>query len=424
MCDGMNMLRPESDTTARRPRVLLISADKWELGARFSAELRKRGFAVGVIAPRGRMVRKALTGDAYYDFRRFWKVDWFGRVAELWSPDFIICVDDRARQSLLRYYTKALSLPECDNVQMIQLIRKSLGAPEAFPLLEKSRLMTLAARLGVRCPPTAVISDINALCERLDRSVFPVVLKADGGFGGRAVRIVRNRQDAITAFRELQWPVSWPERLKKALGGIAARLPRFPQPQRAVVSLQSFVKGRPANRAVLCWEGKVLAGISAEAIEVSNDTGPATVIKVIGDPELNNAVARMVEHLGITGFCGFDFVLDELRRPWLIEANPRVTPICHIRWGADMIGAFHTKLTGRPPVGGPGQITQDRVALFPHEWLRDPCSPHLYSCYHDIPWDHPRLIQTCLEMRSRNAHAPESAGIKPGIHNDETTYAI
>jgi hypothetical protein len=202
---------------------------------------------------------------------------------------------------------------------------------------------------------------------------------------------------------------------------MAARLPRFPQPQRAVVSLQSLVKGRPANRAVSCWEGKVLAGISAEAIEVSNDTGPATVIKVIEDPELNNAVTRLVEHLGITGFCGFDFVLDQLRRPLLIEANSRVTPICHIRWGADLIGAFHTRLTGKPPVGGLGQIMQDRIALFPR--LRDPCSRHLYSCYRDIPRTSVGSNGPVLKC-DRGTHTPQIVPALNKPSTDETTYAI
>ncbi len=220
----------DSGTIPELPRVLLITADKWELGARFSAELRKRGFAVGVVAPRGQMARKALTGDAYYDFRRFWKLDWFGRIVKLWNPDFIICVDDWSRRSLLGYYTKALSSRESDSVGIIQVIRKSLGAPEAFQLLEKSRLMTLATRMGVRCPPTSVIPDIGVLGEQLDRSAFPLVLKADGGFGGRAVRIVHNREDATRAFHELRWPVSWPQHVKKTLAGMAGRLPRFIPP--------------------------------------------------------------------------------------------------------------------------------------------------------------------------------------------------
>src|SRR5260370_18346623 len=41
----------DSATIPDLPRVLLITADKWELGARFSADPRNRGFPIRLVIP-------------------------------------------------------------------------------------------------------------------------------------------------------------------------------------------------------------------------------------------------------------------------------------------------------------------------------------------------------------------------------------
>src|SRR5262249_15880526 len=44
---------------------------------------------------------------------------------------------------------------------------------------------------------------------------------------------------------------------------------------RRTISLQQYILGRPSNRAVICWKGKVLAGISVEVVELKRECGPA-----------------------------------------------------------------------------------------------------------------------------------------------------
>ena len=44
----------------------------------------------------------------------------------------------------------------------------------------------------------------------------------------------------------------------------------------------------------------------------------------------------------------------------------------------------------------PKLTEHDTIALFPHEWIRDPQSSFLYSAYHDVPWQEPRLIEACI----------------------------
>jgi hypothetical protein len=169
---------------------------------------------------------------------------------------------------------------------------------------------------------------------------------------------------------------------------------------RRSIILQDFIPGTPANRAVACWQGQVLAGISVEAIRTQHPTGPATVVRVIENPEMSEAVNRLVRRLGISGLWGVDFVLEALTgAAYLIEVNPRATPICHLPLGAghNLPAALYTQLTGTPPLVPPAMTDHDVIAMFPGEWHRDPASSYLRTDYHDVPWDEPGLIQDCLD---------------------------
>jgi hypothetical protein len=169
---------------------------------------------------------------------------------------------------------------------------------------------------------------------------------------------------------------------------------------RHTITVQGFIQGSPANRAVACWQGEVLAGISVEAIRTQHPTGPATVVQVIENPEMSEAVNRLVRRLGISGLWGFDFILEpSTGAAYMIEVNPRATPICHLPLGAgqNLPEALYMQLTGARPVALPATMEHDIIALFPGEWHRNPASPYLRSDYHDIPLDEPGLIQDGID---------------------------
>jgi hypothetical protein len=139
----------------------------------------------------------------------------------------------------------------------------------------------------------------------------------------------------------------------------------------------------------------VLAGLSVEAIKTAHTTGPATVVRIVDNAEMAEATRHVVQGLGLSGFVGVDFILERgSGRPFLIELNPRPTPICHFSLDreTDLPGALFTKLTdGKPSKSGarlPGKV----IALFPGEFWRDPESDYLLSCHHDVPWEEPQLI--------------------------------
>jgi hypothetical protein len=77
------------------------------------------------------------------------------------------------------------------------------------------------------------------------------------------------------------------------------------------ITVQSFVQGRPANCAVTCWEGKVLAGIAVEVVASVAEVGPATVVRAVDGPEMIAAAERIARRLNLSGFFGLDFMIDE-----------------------------------------------------------------------------------------------------------------
>jgi carbamoylphosphate synthase large subunit len=134
---------------------------------------------------------------------------------------------------------------------------------------------------------------------------------------------------------------------------------------------------------------------------------------------MSSAAAGMVRRLNLSGFYGFDFMLDESTgHAYLIEVNPRSTQVGHLSMGAgrDLPSALYAALSGKALQPAPKVTEKDTVALFPQEWIRDPASPFLRSAYHDVPWEEPELIQDCVSNRrkqsawySRSERKPVSA---------------
>src|SRR4029077_18781099 len=102
----------------------------------------------------------------------------------------------------------------------------------------------------------------------------------------------------------------------------------------------------------------------------------------------------------VSGLWGVDFVLEALTGvAYLIEVNPRATPICHLPLaaGRNLPAALHAQLDGASPAAPLATIDHDVIAMFPGEWQRDSTRAFLHSHYHDIPWDDPALIRECVD---------------------------
>jgi ATP-grasp domain len=360
--------------------------------------LAKAGFMVASISPSRSFMDKTRAAHRRYSYGFGPRLNSIIHAIDDWNPDLLVCADDQSVKELHRLHRLGTtSLPSQHSKDLINLIERSLGDPSGFEFAtRKSKLLSLAISLGLRCPATTFIS-AQELETQIKSATYPILVKADGSWGGKFVRIVDTAQAARTAIREFQLPSNWPSTLRQLLvrfvaPSILERNSRDP----SAICLQDFVQGCPANRAVVCWKGRVLAGVSVRVHKTVYTFGPASVVEVIDSADMTEMTNRLADHLKLSGLVGFDFVLDSESKAWLIEMNPRVTPVSYLAHaGEDLSAALLSGLTGihtRPEPSATGKL----VALFPQELQRSSRSEFLSTASDDVPWEDPELVLALL----------------------------
>ena len=180
----------------------------------------------------------------------------------------------------------------------------------------------------------------------------PSVMKADATWGGSGVRMVESEKEALAAYGTL--------RRRGGLGAVVKRLMVNRDPlatwtlrkqQRADLTLQERIAGRPSNAMVAAWRGEVLAIVAVEVLSSQGPTGAGIVVRVVDNREITRAARLLTERLGMSGFFGLDFVIDAgSGTPHLIELNPRCTQLGHLAIlnKGDLAGLLYAKLAGKP----------------------------------------------------------------------------
>jgi hypothetical protein len=323
------------------------------------------------------------------------------------KPDLVIPGDDIAVQHLHRLHEVKRS-DDGAGSSFCALLERSMGSAESFPIVySRTAFMELAREEGVRVPDTAGLSGVNELREWVRQASLPAVIKANGTSGGIGVRIVQTREDAEREFLRLQAPPALLRALKRTLVDQDAKLlgpSIWRTPFR--MSVQKFVRGCEATSAVACWKGKVVASSHFEVVKKLDETGHATVVRRIENPEMTEAAEKLVRRLNLSGLCGLDFMLEAgTRNAYLIEINPRCTQVGHLALGPgrDIAAALRAAVSEEKVEETLSVTEKDTIALFPQEWLRDSASPYLRTAYHDVPWDEPELIRACIRARKKRA---------------------
>lgn len=370
-------------------KLLVVSTQPWTVAARLALALSAAGCVVEGASPRGSLLARCSAPVRQHVLRPWSMAADLARALRAARPDRAVPADDRAAALLRALHAEADLAP---------LIEASLGDPAGYPVAAaKSAQMALAARLGLPMPGTCPVPSLAALEVALGEGGLPRVLKTDGSWGGAGVQVLREASEAAAAFARATTAPSLLQSLKLAawegsLNPVFAR--REWQP--TVPDLQDFVAGHPANRAVIAERGRVLAGLSVEVLHAASPTAPATMIRVIEDAQMAASAAAMTAELGLSGFLGFDFVVEQgTGRKLLIEMNPRATPICHL--GGGLAAAYAAHLRGGDAAAAPLPAPGTEIALFPGEWLRDPHSPHLRAAWHDVPWEDAALLRAYLD---------------------------
>jgi len=380
--------------------MVISTQRRWSLAARIAIELANSGFLVAVVSPRGSFVRKTQVFDAHYGYHSWTRVRSVERAIKSWHPDFLICSDDQAIADMHALYVRASKSEDEAAKAVVDLITTSLFDPAVFSIAQKKSLfIDYAKSLGLRCPRTTLVPDARILASELRAATYPILVKADGSYGGTGVRKATSADEVRSSFFKLSTFGNHPNAIKRALSEFLPWQLLSWARQRRTVCLQEYIVGRPANRAVVCYMGEVLAGISVKAVETFGEFGPATIIEVIDQPEMAAAAALIVRKLKLSGFHGFDFVLDPSNQAWLIELNPRVTQISHLgaAAGLSLSVAFFSKIGDAEPKPQLAWSAEKIIVLFPLEMRRSNRSKYMFPHYHDVPWDQPELVYACMK---------------------------
>jgi len=395
------------------PKALILALEDWPLAAYMALALRRSGFSVASLCPRDHPLHHTDAVDQCYGFSRAHPLRDLSTAIRGTSPALLVPCDDQSTYAIYDLYERCRRGVGEDAAATMSLVERSLGNPESFEIARKKSLfLRIARECGIRFPETSEIGSLAELKAHCAAASFPVVLKQDGTFGGLGVIVARDRKGAEAAYHRLAVRSkvnAGRELLKQFNLRPALRLMTAPP---AIISMQSFVEGRPANSAVACWRGHVLARATVVTLEARPaPNGPATVVEFIRNAEIDRAVDTLVARLGLSGFCGFDFMLDgRSDRAYLLELNPRATSASWLgmKPKSDLCAALYRAVTGRDGVGAAeeAEAPGERAALFPQEWTRQKDSEHVNASYHRVPWEDPRLVSylVATAMKSGREH--------------------
>jgi glutathione synthase/RimK-type ligase-like ATP-grasp enzyme len=382
------------------PRLLLVSANSWATAGQTALALVLSGFAVAVVGPADSPIHLLRKLHAHFPYKSENSSASIKFAIAAWSPDILVLADDVAAQALRSLYLEASRKPhDPDSIKLIELLEYSFGDLHSFvDAQSKSEIFSLAASLGIACPKTVLLTDDLDLTVIKDSGLsFPLIVKTDDAWGGLGVRIVNDRSALVAAIAELSLPYNLPDKLKRIFGRMLrmSLLHRtFGQPRK--ISLQQYVVGRPCTRAVVCWKGRVLAGVTVDVLATLHEFGPSAVVKVTHRTSVADAAEKLVAKLGLSGFLGFDFMLDVEDNSWFLEMNPRATPTCHISTvDHDLPGSLFAQITGTTRNDAGCTVDQQAFALFPYGARRTKQMTPDLPLERGAPLGEPEYIKRC-----------------------------
>ncbi len=368
--------------------------------ARLPRELRAAGFAVTLLAPKEAFATHSRFVDRIGTFPPSPTVpDWiqtFAGAAQAVKPTIVLPAEDLTLRMMMQLVIEPPAALRADLQRALsELVVRSLGDPAHFATsVDRTRLLPFARSLGIRTPPGEPVDDEGGAVRVAESLGYPVMLRPALSLEGAGVARCESAEAVRDAWRRLPTPVGW--------------VP--PGGMRAVV--ERFIDGPSVSYTAAAWQGKVLAGISRQALVVTADGRQDSVSSYRRMPELAEATRKLVAALGISGFLGTQFKLDGSTggEPYLIDLARRMTPAAHTGrlFGVDLAAALAAAVAGQAWDGAsdlePGP--ERKLALFPQEWLRNPASRDLRDLPTDTPWDDPDLLTAVFELVRKRRVTP------------------
>ena len=390
-----------SDT---RPRIVFVTLSDDVGSERIVSEMGRQGAACAVLGRPGCIA--SLCRDVVHYRLPGYAGTWAAAVAvprrleALVADrhfDAIVPIDDLSAQLLRDLATAKRTSPE-----LRKLLTISLGDPAHYrTVCSRSRLLELAATLGIRTPGQRSVADLQAAAVATAELGYPVLLKREQTCGGRGVTLVEGGSALPRAFRAANRRAKVKRRARRLVGLATSGEPPL--------IVQAHAPGALVLRTVACRDGRVLDGITFTAERLDPPlTGSSTLLRRIDHAEIDAAASLLVESLGCSGFVSFDFLASPDGPSYLIELNARTVGSGHLgaRFGHDIYGRWLAQFHGASAKDPrPSRIDPTRpIALFPKEMQRDPASACLSAdaaYLHDVPWDEPRVIAAYRDRLTR-----------------------
>lgn len=377
----------------RSPVVLITATTPWPLSARLAVRLIAHGCVVHALCAGEHVLTKVSGMGKVHRYSGPDSLRALERALAATSPSLIVPSDDRAVWQLHEIHELR---PEWS-----ELIQQSIGSSASFAVA-RSRfgLMDAARTLGIRVPATSMIRSQEDIRAWFHEHLGPAVVKLDGTWGGHGVQVVGSIGEASEAWRRFTSPQPPGTALKRwmidrdplAFWQLQCR-------QAPVASIQQFIVGRPANAMLAAWRGELLGLASVEVLSAQGPTGASTIVRLMRNDEITRTAELLVRHMGLSGFHGLDFILDETAgTPFLIELNPRCTQLGHLVLPdqGDLVGMVSAALGAPRATQHEPAIDRDVIAFFPQALAWNPDSPHMQRCHHDVPWSEPALVRELL----------------------------
>lgn len=381
------------------PRVLLAVTNRWGLSARLAMSLVEAGCSVHAVCPApGHPLTETRAVQRVYSYSGLRPLRSLVAAIEACDPDIVIPSCDRSVEHLHSLHRQAIARGEAGR-KTASLIERSLGSPSSYPIVSsRYELLATAQQAGIRVPRTSRLDCLEDLESWEKSEILPWMMKADGSWGGNGVRIVRTAAEARQFLAQLGGFSTLSRAIKRVLVNRDWfwLLPWWHRSRRAVIA-QACIEGRPANCTAVCWQGRLLAAIAVEVVCSEGATGPASVVRLVDNPEMMRAAEKIASQLGLSGFFGLDFMIENnTEAAYLIEMNPRTTPPCHLRLerGRDLAGALTSCLAGELLPERARVTEEEFVAYFPHGVSAGEALSK--NCYRDIPRAEPELVKELL----------------------------
>lgn len=392
------------------PKILIATTTWWAMPARLALAFANAGSHVSGIFPRGNPLGKVRVVEQRLRYSARKPLASLKRAIKLAQPDLIVPCDDRAVEHLHRLYQQESG--SAGGMAICHLIERSLGAASGYSTTtQRARLLELARDLGIRIPESAVVRHTEELRTWLQHHGTPAVLKIDGTWGGSGVRIVHSEAEAEEVFQQLTRRSSFLD-----VAGHLCFHDFFPvfsrAPQEPQVTVQKYIKGYLSNAMFVCWEGQVLDELGVDVVFSQEELGASTIVRTINNPEMTRAGHLLVKSLGVSGFCGLDFITDaETGAVYLLEMNPRATQLGHLEPGGrhSLVNVLHHRLMQGTQLANQGGV-EELIALFPQVLRCDPANPLLANprLRQDLPQNEPELTRELMRQPWNRRHLSAS----------------